>query len=303
MNSSHHFPLRRWLVLNIFIFFFCTLDGQNAFASKQLQITTSPLSRLIRQPTIIAIYKEYEGPLWVGTQYGLYRFDGAKLTRFSSEGTNSTRLPASDITGIGGSHQSGVFVSTFGGGLLEWNRSSQRFEEVTQAEVSNEKFITHLFTSRSGRIWLGTGSGIFLYDPKRLRSSSWLRKHNLANTIGQPNAIAEDQNGNIFVASNTGLYKISERLQSIEKVYFSNRSLPLDTRITTLEFDASGLLFYGTNTGIVVSFDLASGLAISQKKVDKNTSSSISDLLFYKDRLWIGTDNGLSFSDKDLSLI
>ena len=248
MNNCLHFLPRKWLCSRAFIFILCTLIGQTSFASKQLRITKSPLSRLIRQPTIIAIYMEYEGPLWIGTQNGLYRFDGAKLTRFSSEGTNNTRLPASDITGIGGSHQSGIFVSTFGGGLLGWNKLSQRFKEVTQTELSNEKFITHLFTSKSGRIWLGTANGIFLYDPKSTRNSSWLRNHNLADAIGQPNAIAEDQNGNIFVASNTGLYKFSERFQSIDKVYLSNRDLPLDTRITTLEFDTSGLLFYGTNT-------------------------------------------------------
>ena len=272
-------------------------------AGEQLRITKSPLSRLIRQPIITAIHKEHDGPLWVGTQNGLYRFDGAKVTRFSSEHRDATRLPASDITGIGESHQGSVLVSTQRGGLLKWNRLSQRFDAVTQAELFTEKFITHLFTSKSGRIWLGTTNGIFLYDTESTQNSRWLRDHKLATTIGQPNAIAEDKDGNIFVASNAGLYKISEHLQSIEKVYFSDKNLLLDTKITTLEFDSLGLLFFGTNTGKVVSFDLASGLTISQKKIDNDTSSSISDLVFYNKKLWISTDNGLHLSNKDLSLI
>ena len=302
MISYHHSPLIKWLSSNVYIFLLGTLLGQAVFANEQLKIVKSPLSRLIRQPTITAIYRDHEGPLWIGTQQGLYRFDGTKFMLFNSVSKNETRIPASDITGIGENPQGSLFVSTFGGGLLKWNRKTNLFESVPKNETFNAEFITSLFASKSGRMWLGTPSGIVLYDPESTRNSRWFRDHILAEAIGQPNAVAENKDGNIFIASNTGLYNISERLKSIERVHFNDNYVLLDTKITALEFDSSGLLFFGTSTGRVVAFNLGSGLAISQRKIDSNTPSSILDLQFYNDGLLIGTDNGLTFSAKDLSL-
>ena len=303
MDSYHNFSLRRGAVSIVFASILCLFAGKTAFASEQVNIVKSPLTRLIQQPIVTAIHRDSKGLLWIGTQQGLYMFDGAQLTPFNAEQTNESKIPVSNITGIGEISHDGLLIATFGGGLLKWNKLSMLFEPVEHAELSNEKFLTHLLVSQAGRVWLGTNNKLLLYEPDAARSSSWFSDNNLANAIGQPVALTEDNEGNIFVASNTDLYKISEHQRSIEKVYFDNIDLLKDMRITALEVDSGGHLFLGTNTGKVISLDPTTGLVISQEVFDINASSSISDLLVLNKELWVGTNNGLTLADTNLALI
>jgi ligand-binding sensor domain-containing protein len=68
--------MKQQSIILSFIFIF----GLTALSyGAQPRLSKSPLSALIDQPVIAAIYRDSWGFLWVGTQEGLYRFDGANL--------------------------------------------------------------------------------------------------------------------------------------------------------------------------------------------------------------------------------
>ena len=118
MDSYHNFSLGRGAISSVFASILCLLVGKTAFANEQVNIVKSPLTRLIQQPIITAIHRDSKGLLWIGTQQGLYMFDGAQLTPFNAEQTNESKIPVSNITGIGEISHDGLLIATFGGGLL-----------------------------------------------------------------------------------------------------------------------------------------------------------------------------------------
>ncbi|MEH6635091.1 MAG: triple tyrosine motif-containing protein [Halioglobus sp.] len=239
----------------------------------------------------------------MGTQQGLYRFDGDGLLAFDSRGASASQIPASDITGIAETNSGAIFVSTFGGGLLKWNQFSKSFEVTSFGQPSNERFLTHLYATRSGDIWIGTKNGIFFYDNQISQKTTWIENHPLTGIIGQPISIDEDAKGNIFIASNSGIYKISEKHKAIERLDFGASDIAGDAKITAMTLDQDGHMFLGTSDGNVLLLDTGTGLVISKSKIEKNTSSSILELITHQGRLWIGTNNGLTAANVDLSRI
>ena len=90
-------------------------------SAPQIKILQSPLSNKIEQPTITAIFKDQNGFLWIGTQHGLYKFDGVKILKFSSDLPGKTWIPVSYIMQISEDSIGRIIVATLGGGLLAWN--------------------------------------------------------------------------------------------------------------------------------------------------------------------------------------
>jgi ligand-binding sensor domain-containing protein len=175
-KSALNMLIGKFLLCPILFIFF----GQTALAEQYSKISLSSLTWRMQQPTITCIYKDSRGLLWIGTQKGLYRFDGAELTHFNSDRRNRNWIPASDIRGIDESRDGGLLIATYGGGLLQWNEYFDLFEPPRSPPKSTHKFITHLIVSKSGRIWIGTKDTLTVYEsdsPKKLR---WIDHDSLA---------------------------------------------------------------------------------------------------------------------------
>ncbi len=104
---------------------------------------------------ITQLSQDVQGFLWVGTEDGLYRYDGSRFQAYSLK----QGLPSSQITAI---HQDpkGIFwVGTFGG-LARWN--GQSFESIPGVQD-----VQALATGPDGRLWIATTAGPFKLSEKR----------------------------------------------------------------------------------------------------------------------------------------
>ena len=75
---------------------FCLSIVDHAYGA-QPRITPSSLSHMLQQPTVTAIHRDGTGILWIGTQQGLHRFDGANLTVFNTDRNSKNWIPDSEI--------------------------------------------------------------------------------------------------------------------------------------------------------------------------------------------------------------
>jgi ligand-binding sensor domain-containing protein len=94
-----------------------TLSFSGPTYAAQARLSKSTLSSQIDQPVIAAIYRDKSGLLWIGTQEGLYKFDGPNPILFNSDGNNENWIPSSDIRGIAEDIDGSLLVATHGGGL------------------------------------------------------------------------------------------------------------------------------------------------------------------------------------------
>ncbi len=223
------------------------------------------------------VLQDREGFLWVGTQNGLFRYDGSRFKEF----TKDDGLPAARIESLQEAADGTLWVGT-GAGLAR--RKGGRFEAVplngasgvvghegiaadsqgrlyiatdhgllagTSEEglvkftpvssVDSETFSVYL--DRTGRLWFGCGLDLCILENGSVRAAG--------RAMGLPpdrwDAILEDPDGNLWVRSEKSLYmrsRGSDRFQVQPEVAASEGAYP------ALELDSIGRLLVPTSDGL-----------------------------------------------------
>jgi signal transduction histidine kinase/ligand-binding sensor domain-containing protein len=106
------------------------------------------------QSRIRSIAQTTDGYLWLGTDNGLVRFNGATFTAFTVE-TGSLR--DNEVWAIQEDNEGGLWVGTYGGGLTLLKEG--RFKTFTTADGLPDDVIMKLDKDREGNIWATTANG------------------------------------------------------------------------------------------------------------------------------------------------
>jgi ligand-binding sensor domain-containing protein len=148
-------------------------------------------------PTGVAsLAQTSDGYLWIGTDHGLYRFDGARFQRFEEQSLTKRSvygLYASSDGGLWISYESGGVgflksghITYYGSkaglrdhGLIEGFTEDNHgaiwlygagylytlvggyFENISNDVVPKDHYATFLLIDRNGAFWVGTGEGLF----------------------------------------------------------------------------------------------------------------------------------------------
>ncbi|WP_439102105.1 diguanylate cyclase domain-containing protein [Congregibacter sp.] len=144
------------------------------------------------------VWVSEEGPrgyLWIGTQGGLARFDGADFKTFNQK-THSA-FKASDIRALEWTPDGDLWIGTYGGGALFMRgRDFQSFTK-DQGLISNVVYDIH--RAVDGSIWFATDLGLSQLNGDEFKP--WTVDDGLAsNRIFD---IAEDDKGNLWFSSLT----------------------------------------------------------------------------------------------------
>ena len=106
--------------------------------------------------SITAWAQDKRGLIWVGTERGLFHFDGSQFRRYGEE----DGLPNELVMGLGTGPDGTLWVSTFGG--LVFKRSA-RFEKPTDAQLSGP-LTAQAVAFRAGKAYFATRSGVAYGD-------------------------------------------------------------------------------------------------------------------------------------------
>ena len=102
------------------------------------------------------IVQDSEGYLWVGTQGGLFRFDGHRFQGFGFQ----DGLPSTNIIALLPTPDGGLWVATEHGGLVRFR--GDRFEPVEPGCGLPLAGIRALAAAADGSLWVGAEAGLFL---------------------------------------------------------------------------------------------------------------------------------------------
>lgn len=111
------------------------------------------------QSRIRSIVQTKDGYLWLGTDNGLVRFNGATFTAFTVE-TGSLR--DNEVWAIKEDDEGGLWIGTYGGGLALYKQG--QFRTFTTADGVPDDVITKLDKDREGNIWISTANGAARYS-------------------------------------------------------------------------------------------------------------------------------------------
>ena len=241
----------------------------------------------MRQQRINCIRPGQSGDLWVATSDGLYRINKSKgsVQKIKAGGD----LPDKPVTAIALDLAGRVWVAA--DERLAYVDSDTLYP--VELRSGDKSGITALFTDSHGRIWIGSRKGgvwRMLPDPKiaeaefrSLVSLVDVRRNSLIS------GFCEDLEGNIWIGSDAGLFRISDTRFTVLN---AKQGLPSDL-VNSVLSSRSGKVWVGTDAGLAFLDGSASTHATSAPPVSPVLSEQVTTL--YEDAqnlLWVGTVSG-----------
>ena len=237
------------------------------------------------QNSVNALAQTDDGYLWVGTEEGLARFNGVRFEIFDGlsesifENGHSIRALLADGESL--------WIGTDGTGLIYY--SEGKFSLVQNALLEENAQVNSLYKTSYGDIIVGTDSnGLF-----QMRADEDLKAVYFFED-GSIRGISEDKSGNIYIGTDSGLFRFGKERQ----VTAFGPDEIRDHEISSLYYDSRGRVWISTREGTMVFDDSYTLKEISPSRA----------LTFVEDQygdVWIGLDgNGLlRYSDDKIESI
>jgi ligand-binding sensor domain-containing protein/two-component sensor histidine kinase len=276
----------------------CLLISQSTLVysepANHVVIAKSPISELMSQHTVNSIKRDSTGFLWIGTQQGLYKYDGNIITSYSPHSDIEPRFPSSDIREIIVTHEDDLLIATFGKGIIRYNHLTDDFSPLFDEEITDRLFVTTLMEASDGNIWYGTKDGrIRLFSTQESRHLEWLENDSRISNGGQPLAIIEVSPGHIWVASSKQIYYIEAKTREISLYSGPMEGIGQAASINTMRKAPDGSLWVGTETGNLHQIDPETKTYEVANRLSELNLGSIKDISFNYDAIWLATDQGL----------
>jgi ligand-binding sensor domain-containing protein/signal transduction histidine kinase len=227
-----------------------------------------------------------DGELWIGTAFGLYRWDNHRLSRY----TIAEGLSGNVISFLWIDHEGSVWVGNNASGVDQIKRT--KFQVYAPRQGLSHEVATCIYQDSRGGMWVGTEQGLNHFHNGRIThyttnsGLSW----NLVFTV------CEDRDGAMWIGTLRGLNRFAEG----KFTRFGTRDgLPSNTIWCSFRDRASNL-WIGTRNGLVRYQPDTGGF---QKFDYDNAGLSHNDVRSIAEdndgRLWIGTSYGLNRLDGD----
>ncbi len=235
---------------------------------------------------IDALYLDEKNILWCGTDSGLFKIEKDSIHIFQ----NTFKL--GNIYCLTSDANGSIWIGSENG-LFKFSIRMLLLTRVKLKKHTNQK-ISLLFRSKRGEIWAATFDGYLFKIYPHFNYSQFV---NLNTSIY---CIKEDDNGNMWIATSSGIFKFKENAfppRLPENLTMENGLL--ENNVTSLFFDRENVLWVGTNdNGIqkLVHQNLIR-FKIPKKYITENWSSTSVDT---NNHFWLSFAKGLMeiWSDK-----
>lgn len=225
---------------------------------------------------ISVVFEDRNGTIWIGSEAkGLLRFPGEQFVYF-----NANNGIQSDLITAGKEISPGNYwFGTYDKGLIQYHRNSG----FVMKPLPNNT-LWSMETDRIGNVWLGSESGLFQYTP----SGKITAYDEVSGTPGKKiSTIYKSPSGDLWLGGSNGLSRISGgkifRIEGSE----TNQDVGIIRNIVSFK----GELLCAANGGL---FSFKKGRYERYLGVEVTTFSLKTDQY---DNLWIGTEEGLFWSD------
>lgn len=158
---------------------------------------------------ISALLQDQKGFIWIGTDYGLSRFDGNQFTFYQKTNPHYSNFHANSINTICETNSNELWLGTENGVFI-YNQIKDIFTPFTKQTSDKIKIIsliTHILQDKEGNIWIATNKqGLFLYNTQTDKLTQFEIPQNDNIVI----RILNDEQNNIWLSGPYQLCKLNK---------------------------------------------------------------------------------------------
>ncbi|MCT4644263.1 MAG: hypothetical protein N4A74_04690, partial [Carboxylicivirga sp.] len=168
---------------------------------------SSDFRYLLKTNVIKDIIEDRLGHMWFATQFGLYRYDGNKITSYWADADTENGLCDDEVNVLFEDKDGLLWIGT-NNGINTYNLASEEFETYRNVN-GQKKILSHniisAFAEDHDKIVIGTHSGLSYFD-KSTRTTSFWEHDELIN--GKIYAVEIDNYNRIWISSGIGISSI-----------------------------------------------------------------------------------------------
>lgn len=258
---------------------FCVLIVAITEAQK-LPFRTYSIENGLSEAVVNSMTQDEDGYLWIGTGYGLNRFDGINFESYFIE----DGLLNNSIQSLYADQENRLWIGTEAGVNVMRNDSIHTVAELAPLESSS---ILSVYEDSRNEFWFTTdGEGVWLWD-----QDEKLTQYREVNGMGSNRVrdVLEDREGVMWFATRDGLTKLED---GNFRTFTTRHGLP-DDRLRDLVLTENGTLWIASRGGLCrVQNDEISCFNEEDGLVNKRVQSISKD---ENDNLWVGTEEGASY--------
>lgn len=294
------------LKLSYFIFnLLLLLLFQSKITAQKQEINFSLLSieQGLSQSTVFSILQDKRGFMWFGTNDGLNKYDGYKITVYKPDPGDPNSLSNNRVLAIFEDSKGELWVGT-DGGLNKFNREKEIFEHFTckqgSANCIPDNHVTCINEDKNGFLWIGTNSGLAKYDRWENAFTVFKKNPSISNSLSNNYVwvIYNDREGNLWIGTDSLLNKFDPKNNSFIRYNLT----PNDPKriagntVFAISEDNKGGLWVATRRGLN-RFDKSTNTFVriiaDPAKLGGLSNDNIYSLLLDKSKnLWVGTLGG-----------
>jgi ligand-binding sensor domain-containing protein len=280
------------------------IANANVLPPRPMRFAALSLDQGLSQSSVYCVHQDRDGFIWLCTEDGLNRYDGATVTVFRNDPTDAESLPASFVWDVAEDAHGDLWIATDGGGLARRDRATERVVRYGTREGLSSLRVRAVHVDAAGRVWIGTSQGLDVLDPATGAVTHYRADPANSATLSDDRvtAIHEDGGGVIWIGTRAGL----NRYDASRRVF--TRFQPLNGDPTTLTHghvrslltDAEGTLWVGTSAGL----SALRGGGFETFKAGGTSTTLSNDVVWAlaldsAGRLWVGTEDGLNLFDRE----
>ena len=253
-------------------------------------------SQSLSKGSVRAIYEDLSGKIWVATELGgLNRFDetGQTFAHYEANPDDPTSISDNYIRFILEVEPGELWLATFNGGISIFNTYTETAKRIEDTSFRRTR---SLLKDQDGDIWVGSDSGLHLFDKATERFHRYIVDptdiHSISdNTVFE---LYQDQGGVIWVGTFNGVSKWNSRTKNVAH-FLENavRDIRLSSNsITSFAESAQGDIWIGTFEGLN-KWDKTRQAFVDFSNLQLGLNNQlVMSLRFYDDILWVGSMAG-----------
>jgi signal transduction histidine kinase/ligand-binding sensor domain-containing protein/DNA-binding response OmpR family regulator len=255
--------------------------------------------------SVYNIIKDRFGFIWLATEDGLNRFDGTNFTVYRHNPALPTGLRVNHITALLEDKNGRLWIGTNGGGLSYYDRGKDSIYNYEADGISPAgTAVTNLAADKEGNIFVCCFGGLYKIDINTYKLTVNSKDNKVVRAVNGMVVLCflEDSRHRKWVGTNFGLFRYNPQKDSV--TIFRHQ----DGNLTSLPGNDAGKIVEDKLGNIWVS----SGSGLGKLQADDKSFTNIthsttptalsSNTIFAlaadaKNRLWIGTQQGLDILD------
>ena len=256
----------------------------------------------LSQGTVETIIQDDQGYIWLGINDGLCRYNGYEFKIYKHDEELENSITNNYIVDIKQDNSGNIWGGTANG----LSKIDTKTDLITNYNMNDEeKSLSHynigdILITKSGDVLVGTSDGLNIYNEKK---DEFYRIFNKDSDLSSQfiRSLAEDENQNIWVATNNGIDKIDiKNNKNIISFKTGHGKFDIsENDIYVVRYDPKGYIWAGALKEGLNRIDINTNEVKQYKNDDRDEKSlpgnHVKDILRDSSgNLWVGTDNGLA---------